>query len=216
MTMQEQLHDLITNPKQPDLLQWAARAESFLKKTENLDRQAKICLRDIRAFQDNAAINRYSEFLALLTQLYNDTYNTIVPPKQNKPKQIFVAMRFIDATDSPIYDDVLVPIIKSLGYEPMRIDKKQHDNLIINEIEQEIADSSILIADLTGNRGGVYYEAGIAKGLQLCNHPIRLILISRDEPKDVHFDLSGYNIIFYKNATDLTEKLIARLNSTQD
>ena len=73
-----------------------------------------------------------------------------------------------------------------------------------------------LIADLTGNRGGVYYEAGIARGLQLCNHPIKLILTCQRtffDSEKVHFDVSGDNIILYDSADDLSQKLSMRLKA---
>ena len=69
---------------------------------------------------------------------------------------------------------------------------------------------------MTGNRGGVYYEAGIARGLQLCNHPIKLILTCQQDffvNEKVHFDVSGDNIILYKNDEELKEKLEKRLTS---
>ena len=62
------------------------------------------------------------------------------------------------------YEQVYKPVVQSLNYSVMRIDEKQFNGSIIGEITTEITDSVALIADLTGNRGGVYYEAGIARG----------------------------------------------------
>lgn len=103
-----------------------------------------------------------------------------------------------------------------LNYSAMRIDEKQFNGSIIGEITTEITDSVALIADLTGNRGGVYYEAGIARGLQLCNHPIKLILTCKRSFFDnerVHFDVSGDNIVLYENDDDLRKKLTQRLQA---
>lgn len=89
-------------------------------------------------------------------------------------------------------------------------------DLFIEEITAEITDSVALIADLTGNRGGVYYEAGIARGLQLCNHPIKLILTCKRsffDTEKVHFDVSGDNILLYENDVDLSQKLLKRLEA---
>ena len=94
------------------------------------------------------------------------------PPK--KTNQIFVAMMFSDEMND-FYDQAYKPISEDLGYTTMRIDRKDYIGLIIEEIEVEIKNSIAVIADLTGNRGGVYYEAGIARGLQLCNHPLKLV-----------------------------------------
>ena len=114
------------------------------------------------------------------------------------------------------YEQVYKPVIQSLNYSAMRIDEKQFNGSIIGEITAEITDSVALIADLTGNRGGVYYEAGIARGLQLCNHPIKLILTCKRsffDTEKVHFDVSGDNILLYENDVDLSQKLLKRLEA---
>ena len=62
----------------------------------------------------------------------------------------------------------------------------------------------------------VYYEAGIARGLQLCKHPIKLILTCKQEFFDkekVHFDVSGDNILLYTDVNDLSKKLEKRLKT---
>lgn len=124
-------------------------------------------------------------------------------------------MKFSAESDST-YEQVYKPIIQSLNYSVMRIDEKQFNGSIIGEITKEIADSIALIADLTDNRGGVYYEAGIARGLQLCNHPIKLILTCKRsffDNEGVHFDVSGDNIVLYENDDDLRQKLSKRLQT---
>ena len=123
-------------------------------------------------------------------------------------------MMFSDDMSS-IYENGYKTVIQSLNYAAMRIDEKEYIGSIINEITSEIANSVALIADLTGNRGGVYYEAGIARGLAMCNHPIKLILTCNREffnSEKVHFDVSGDNILLYDNCADLTEKLRTRLS----
>ncbi len=69
--------------------------------------------------------------------------------------QAFVAMAF-----DPSMDDVWTygfdEGIKKAGYEPVRIDKKEHVNGISDEIMAEIRRSKFVIADYTGNVNGVY------------------------------------------------------------
>lgn len=120
------------------------------------------------------------------------------------------------ANMTSIYENGYKPVIQSLNYAAMRIDEKDFTGSIIDEIKSEITDSIALIADLTGNRGGVYYEAGIAKGLQLCNHPIKLVLACKQDYFDkekVHFDVSGDNILLYNDIEDLVSKLTKRLRA---
>ena len=57
--------------------------------------------------------------------------------------------------------------ISDAGYAPLRISMKEHVNKICDEIISEIKRSRFIVADYTGHRGGVYYEAGFAAGLGL-------------------------------------------------
>jgi hypothetical protein len=77
-------------------------------------------------------------------------------------RQVFIAMSFVPEMDS-IYM-VIRKVISDLGYIPVRIDKKEHNNEISGEILNEIKNSYFIIADVTGQRNGVYFEAGFAMG----------------------------------------------------
>lgn len=135
-------------------------------------------------------------------------------PEITERNKIFVAMWF-DKEMEKYYLDGYRVVSHDNNYSCSRIDEKQYDGSIIEQIKTEISNSAILIADLTGNRGGVYYEAGIAKGLSMCGHPIRLILTCRSDyfhsDNKPHFDVSGDNIIIYSDVDDLKSKLDIRI-----
>ena len=82
--------------------------------------------------------------------------------------QAFAAMWFDDSTTAA-WEDGIKPAIENTGYTPMRIDQKEHVNKIDDQIIAEIRRSRFIVADFThgdeGVRGGVYYEAGFAHGL---------------------------------------------------
>lgn len=211
MEEKEMLEKLINNPQKPNISEWVYEVEAFLEDIEENNEEARILIDGIKKQGD--AFQRCDNLVALLRQLYKRRYNRVVIPPITKRNQIFVAMMFSEETVS-VYEEVYKPVIQSLNYASMRIDEKQFNGSIIGEITSEITNSIALIADLTGNRGGVYYEAGIARGLQLCNHPIKLILSCRRDFFDterVHFDVSGDNIILYENNKDLRNKLTLRL-----
>lgn len=213
MNEKEMLKNLIDNPKLPNVSEWVYEVEAFLDDTKVVDTEAWALIDGIKTQGDH--FHRCENLVALLRQLYKKKYEKIEIPPISKRNQIFVAMMFSEKTYST-YEEVYKPIIQSLNYTAMRIDEKQFNGSIIGEITAEITDSIALIADLTGNRGGVYYEAGIARGLQLCNHPIKLILTCRRDFFDnerVHFDVSGDNIILYENDTELKNKLSIRLQA---
>ncbi len=207
MTDKDRLKDLIDNAKKPSVNEWVYNVEAFLGDTKSSTKEASTLIENIK-FQGDE-FQYCANLIAWLRQLYKRKYDNVEIPPITKRNQIFVAMMF-SADMTSIYENGYKPVIQSLNYAAMRIDEKDYTGSIIDEIKSEITDSVALIADLTGNRGGVYYEAGIAKGLQLCNHPIKLVLTCKqdyfDEEK-VHFDVSGDKILLYENESDLKAKL---------
>lgn len=121
-------------------------------------------------------------------------------------KKVFVAMWFDDSMTKARKN--INEAIKFCGYEPMLIDMKEHNNQIVPEIFKEIEDSEFVIADLTGHRGGVYYEAGyaMAKG--------KTVILSCKDGEDTHFDVAQINTIYWKNEEDLFERLVKRIRAT--
>lgn len=213
MNEKEALKKLIDSPKQPNVSEWVYEVETFFEEINESNEEAWMLIDGIKKQGD--VFQRCENLVALLRQLYKKKYDKVFIPPITKRNQIFVAMMFSGETVST-YEQVYKPVIQMLNYSAMRIDEKQFNGSIIGEITTEITDSVALIADLTGNRGGVYYEAGIARGLQLCNHPIKLILTCKRSFFDnerVHFDVSGDNIVLYENDDDLRKKLTQRLQA---
>lgn len=213
MTAREILKNLIDNNKKPTVADWVFNVESFLKEIEEGTKETSEYIEKIKQFGDEF---QYCENLvAWLRQLYKRKYDSIEVPPITKRNQIFVAMMFSDETND-VYQNCYKKVIQSLNYACMRIDEKDFTGSIISEITSEISDSVAIIADLTENRGGVYYEAGVARGLQLCNHPIKLLLTCKQDffnKEKVHFDVSGDNILLYNDTSDLIEKLNKRLQT---
>jgi nucleoside 2-deoxyribosyltransferase len=137
--------------------------------------------------------------------------------KLSRPKtdssQAFVAMWFHDSTDEAYFKGI-VPALTSNGYKPIRIDKKEHNNKIDDEIVAEIRRSRFLVADFTCQskniRGGVYYEAGYAQGLGI---PV-IWTCKSTSINDLHFDTRQYAHIIWKNASDLFFQLKNRVGAT--
>ena len=79
---------------------------------------------------------------------------------------------FNDATQAA-YADGIEPPIRDSGYRAVRIEKKEHNNKIDDEIIAAIWRSKCLVADFTCEekvRGGVYFEAGFAMGFRDSRH----------------------------------------------
>lgn len=107
----------------------------------------------------------------------------------------FIAMWFDKQLDS-LWKDTIEKAIEDAGYEPKRIDQHEHINKIDDEIIAMIKRSKFIIADFTGQRGGVYFEAGYAMGLGL---PVFWIC-KKDEIDVIHFDTRQFNFILWEKS----------------
>ena len=183
-----------------------------------------INIAELKAYSECANNNEWNVIYKALEQ-YVDTDNNqfilnvkglerLESLETNKDsRQAFVAMWF-DESMNDTYDEAIQPAIEEMGYRAMRIDKKEHNNRIDDEIIAEIKRSKLLIADFShgkdGIRGGVYYEAGFAHGLD-----IEVIFTCRkgDENK-LHFDTRQFNHIIWENTEDLKKKLKHRIGRT--
>ncbi|MCM1263238.1 MAG: hypothetical protein NC313_11015 [Butyrivibrio sp.] len=125
---------------------------------------------------------------------------------REQKKKVFIAMSFDNSMEKA--RKAISDAIKSCGYDPMLIDNKEHNNQIVPEIYKEISDSKFVIADLTGQRGGVYYEAGYAVAKD------KNLILSCKEGENPHFDVAQINTIFWKDEQDLKERLIKRIEAT--
>ena len=144
-------------------------------------------------------------------------------------KQAFVAMWFDEQTDH-FFSEGFVPGLKDAGYKARRIDNKEHNNKICDEIVAEIRKSRFVVADFTAGcckkcetceehmtcrdtvrqRGGVYFEAGFALGLGI---PV-IWTVRKDQIEHIHFDTRQYSYIVYENAEELRQKLRNRIAVT--
>lgn len=118
--------------------------------------------------------------------------------------QVFVAMKFGDKKLDKIFDEFIVTALENSGYRPYRVDRdKKNTEKIDNKIVSEIKNSRFLVADVTGQRQSVYYEAGFAQGLGI---PV-IWGVKNNEVGDLHFDTRQYAHLTWENGPELAKKL---------
>ena len=126
--------------------------------------------------------------------------------------QAFVAMWF-DPSLNDLYERGIKPGVEAAGYRALRIDQKPDADKIDDEIIAEIRRSRFVVADFThgkrGARGGVYYEAGFAHGL---NKPV-IFTCREDMIEELHLDTRQYYHITWKEPEDLVEPLKRRIQA---
>lgn len=119
------------------------------------------------------------------------------------PNRAFVAMSFAPEL-VPVWEDGIKPALEALGYTPVRIDKTHADDKIDERIVAEIRRSGLLVADFTGHRSGVYFEAGLAMGLGI---PV-VWTCQQTDHKGTHFDTRQYQHLLWETPKDLREQLL--------
>jgi hypothetical protein len=128
----------------------------------------------------------------------------------HESRQAFVAMWFDKSRDS-IYSDGIEPAIREAGYTAVRIDKSETLNRIDDEIISQLRQSRYLVCDFTGQRAGVYFEAGFILGLGRNVY----WMCEKSELKDVHFDTRQYNFIDYETVEEAKKRLYDRIMANE-
>lgn len=120
-------------------------------------------------------------------------------------QKAFVVMKFGDDDLNSAYEGVIKPVLEGAGYAVIRIDEVPDSGEINDQVRNEILGSSIVIADLSGERPNCYYEAGYAHALG------KTVILSARTGTPIHFDLSTHRFIYWKNEQDLRKQLTERL-----
>ncbi len=120
---------------------------------------------------------------------------------------------FIAASFDPAMKDAtengLMRGVRDAGYEPVVVDRREFTGKIDDYIIAEIRKCKFVVADFTGHRQSVYFEAGFAQGLEL-----EVIWTCRkDEIEKAHFDTRQYNHIVWETPEELADKLSSRIRA---
>ncbi len=120
----------------------------------------------------------------------------------------FIAMSF-DPSMNDAYEVGLQSGVLAAGFDPLRIDRHEHVNRIDDEIIRQINSSRFVVADFSGHRGGVYFEAGYALGKQI---PV-FWTCKKSDMENLHFDIRQFNCIDWETPEGLSERLAARIEA---
>ncbi len=135
--------------------------------------------------------------------------------KHTRTRQAFVAMWFGNAVHDA-FEKGIRPALLECGYDPpFRVDDPEHrsrsdfEPRIDDRIIAGIRRSSLVVVDVTGSRGAVYFEAGFGLGLGI---PIIWTCRSGNEA-DMCFDTRQYEHIIWDSPEDLKHKLVDKVRA---
>jgi len=140
----------------------------------------------------------------------------------------FLAMWFNTSTEG--YRKAAIAAVWHCGYRPVIVDQEEFNGFIMDRVVSLIRDSRFVVADFTcgpeidqngsskvqcGVRGGVYWEAGMAYGL---NKPvIHTCKDTAEAKRRMHFDVDQYRTIFWQDdqlGTEIRDMLGSMQNPT--
>jgi hypothetical protein len=123
-------------------------------------------------------------------------------------KRVFVVMPFAKRFDD-VYIIGIREVAEKLNLVVERADDIEHNNQILEVIQQKIRDYELIVADISTQNPNVFYEVGYAHA---AGTPT--IIVSSDQKPP--FDLQSFNQIFYESLVDLRDKLEKRIRATLD
>jgi nucleoside 2-deoxyribosyltransferase len=104
----------------------------------------------------------------------------------------FIAMWFDSSTQA--LRDRLSAAVRNAGFQPFIIDQHPTNEDIMDEVLAAIRRCRFVVADFTGNRHNVYYEAGFAQG----QHTPVIRTCRKGVIKEVTFDVNHYPFILWE------------------
>ena len=131
-----------------------------------------------------------------------------------KYRKAFMAMKFGDPALDAMLESVFKPSVQQAGFDLVRLDDVPRAGLIDDRLRVEIQASDFVVADLTHENLGAYWEAGYAEGLgkpviYTCEH-------AKFEATKTHFDTNHHLTITWDSSAPATagERLKATVRAT--
>jgi hypothetical protein len=126
----------------------------------------------------------------------------------------FMAMQYGDTALDRIVNDHIRPAVEQTGFTLKRLDDQPKAGLIDDRLRVEIRGSTFLIADLSHENRGAYWEAGYAEGLG--KPVIYTCEESKFEKESSHFDTNHHLTVLWskQKIEDAMEQLKATIRAT--
>jgi hypothetical protein len=125
-----------------------------------------------------------------------------------------MAMKFNSSDLDRAFDECFKPACVAAGFDLIRLDRNPKAGLIDDTLRVEIRKCHFLVADLTNDNLGAYWEAGYAEGLG--KPAIYTCERSHFEDSGTHFDIRNqFTVKWESNALpDASERLAATIRAT--
>lgn len=129
-------------------------------------------------------------------------------------RKAFMAMKFGDGLLDQVLDTVFKPSALRAGFDLFKLSDRPKAGLIDNRMRAEIQSCDFVVADLSHDNLGAYWEAGYAEGLG--KPVIYTCEKSKFEQAKTHFDTNHHLTILWDQASpgDCAQELVATIRAT--
>ena len=128
----------------------------------------------------------------------------------SESKLVFMAMGYSNKVLDKVYNTTIKKAVKDAGFLIRRLDEEKRAGLIDDKMRVEIRKSKFMIADLTDNNNGAYWEAGYAEGLG--KQVIYICEAEKFEKDKPHFDINHHLTVIWDNSN--LQKFYQELKAT--
>ncbi len=104
----------------------------------------------------------------------------------------FVVMQFAEPYDT-FYREVFQKQAEAAGFEVFRIDEKAGPGVIFQDIQREIEQAEIVVAEITPTNPNVFYELGYAHALG------KPTILLAQRGAELPFDIRSFRVVFYND-----------------
>lgn len=104
----------------------------------------------------------------------------------------FVVMQFAEPYDT-FYREVIQKQAEAAGFEVFRIDEKAGPGVIFQDIQREIEQAEIVVAEITPTNPNVFYELGYAHALR------KPTILLAQRGAELSFDIRSFRVVFYND-----------------
>ena len=123
-------------------------------------------------------------------------------------RSAFMAMKFGDMQLERIYKEQIKQAVSEAGFEIKKLDEEPRAGLIDDRLRVEIRKSKFLIADLTHDNNGAYWEAGYAEGLG------KQVIYTCRKGVKTHFDTNHHLTVFWEDTEEGLKEFREYLKAT--
>lgn len=126
----------------------------------------------------------------------------------------FMAMKFNEPELDRVFNEAFVPAAAEAGFRLAKLDDEPRAGLIDDRMRTEIRTSRFVIADLTHQNAGAYWEAGFAEGL---GKPVIYTCGSKEfRDRGTHFDTNHHHTVQWsvENIEQASKLLKATIRAT--